>query len=88
MDEDPASSGTPQLGTETRSESTFDSMAAARKAEDVRMTDIRYAVWNTTGKFWHLFRWHIYVPLEEWDMETGSMRYAGLICWHCQKRRG
>lgn len=64
---------------------TFEEMMAARKATDVRMSDVRYAIWNWRGRIVHIFGWHTWVPLEEWDVEHGWMRYVGMSCWHCQK---
>jgi hypothetical protein len=40
------------------------------------------------GKIKHLFGIHTFVPLEEWDLDAGSMRFIGSVCWHCQERSG
>jgi hypothetical protein len=84
----PVTSGTPTGETGDSFESTYSSMQQARKAEPVRMSDARYAAWNIAGKVKHIFGWHTYVPLEEWSIGDGSMRYIGMVCWHCQERLG
>jgi hypothetical protein len=63
-------------------------MQEARGAAPVAMTDLRYAVWNLLGRAKHLFGLHTFVILEEWDLQQGSMRIIGSVCWHCPARHG
>lgn len=86
MGGEPDTSGTPTLETDSEYESTYDDMRQARKAEEVTMSDLRYATWCRWGLFKHIFGIHTFVPLEVWDTENGSMQYIGRICWHCQER--
>jgi hypothetical protein len=71
--------------TDQSFESTLNAMLEARKMSNVRMSDVRYAIWNVWGKIKHVVGLHTYVPLEEWDPNNGSMQYTGMVCWHCTK---
>jgi hypothetical protein len=84
-DDAQASSGT--LPTDPLSVSTFDAMQEARGADQVTMTDLRYAVWNLLGRAKHLLGLHTFVILEEWDLQQGSMRVIGMVCWHCPEKQ-
>lgn len=67
---------------------TFEELAASREAEDPTLSDREYVIWMAIGKIKHLFGIHSFVPLEEWDLGAGSMRFIGSVCWHCQERSG
>lgn len=84
----PDTNGTPMPAIASEYETTYEAMLQMRNAAPTRMTDVRYAIWYTAGRVRHLVRWHTFVPLEEWDPEEGSMRYIGMVCWHCPARCG
>lgn len=66
---------------------TFEELATSRGASSP-VSDRKYVIWVLLGRVRHLFGLHTWVPLEEWDLDVGSMRYIGRLCWHCQARDG
>lgn len=70
---------------ETSYGSTYEKLRQFRRANEVAMTDHRYFLWVSWGKIKHIFGIHTYVPLEEWDPNSGWVRYIGSACWHCPK---
>jgi hypothetical protein len=64
---------------------TYREMQQMRNGEAPLMTDWHYAVWNIWGRLKHLVGLHTMIPLEEWDLDNGSMKIIGSACWHCPK---
>lgn len=64
---------------------TFEEMAEARKASELRWGDLRYSVWFVWGRVKHVVGIHTFVPLEEWDLSVGSFQIVGQSCWHCKR---
>jgi hypothetical protein len=76
------------LPIDQSSESTFEALAEYRGARELNpWSDRKYAVWFAKGRLKHLVGFHTWVPLEEWDLAAGSMRFIGDVCWHCQAQR-
>ena len=77
------------LPTDPLYATTFEELAEYRQARELTpWSDRRYALWFAKGRIRHLFGLHTWVPLEEWDLTAGSMRFVGDVCWHCQARDG
>lgn len=86
----------PSVGTTTSTDgllptdplyvTTFEELAQSRKARELTLSDRRYAIWLAWGKVKHLVGIHTFVPLEEWDLDAGSMQYVGSVCWHCKEQ--
>lgn len=49
------------------------------------MTDRQFDRWEWLGRWKHRLGFHSMVPVEEWNRETGSVRYIGLRCWFCEQ---
>jgi len=52
----------------------------------MRTADWRYWRFSIKTRVRHLFGLHTMIGLEEWDLDAGSMRYVGMVCWGCGRR--
>lgn len=48
--------------------------------------DLRFRWWDAKARVRHLVGLHTMIPVEEWDVEAGSIRLIGDTCWLCEHR--